>query len=158
MAIKTQGTNIWYVNPKVGEVKEIGCPTGFNPGDGSPNKIEVTCLNERKVKHYVAGLQDTDDASITINFDPQNESHKGLYDEYNKDVRDELKFIVGCSDGTSAPTWDSSANDWAIPTDRSFLQFDGELASFPFTFEPDSVVESEITITRKGRLQPSFKV
>lgn len=152
MAIKTQGTNLWYVDPDVGTVIEVGCPTSIDPGSGTPDKIEVTCINERKVKQYVSGLEDTSEAKIGINFDPKNASHKGLYDESVKDVLSQLDFVIGCSDGTDAPTYDGSSKTWTMPNTRSWLKFSGEISAFTFSFDKNDVVKSEITITRNGKL------
>lgn len=150
MAIKTQGLGLWYVDPDVGTVMEVGCPTSIDPGSGSPDKIDVTCLNQTKVKQYVAGLEDTSEAKIGINADPSDPSHIALYAEYEKSPRSNLKFVIGWADGTTKPTFKAATKEWTLPNSRTWFGFDGEIATFPFNFEANSVVKTEITITRSG--------
>lgn len=154
MAVLTQGTQLYVLAPDNSngfEVLEVGCPTAFNPGDETADDIDVTCLNERDVRQQMAGLTTPGEATLSINTDPSNASHVRLYEiKANKEV---LKWAVGWSDGKSDPDVDSSGEDFDLPDDRTWLVFEGTLATFPFNFETNSVVQSDMTIKRSGAMQ-----
>lgn len=65
----------------------------------------------------------------------------------------QLKWAIGFSDGTVAPTTgtDSSGDEeFVLPPTRSWLVFDGYMNSFPFTFGLNTMVTSTVGIQVSG--------
>ncbi|MDT4860744.1 Phage tail tube, TTP, lambda-like [compost metagenome] len=60
-----------------------------------------------------------------------------------------MNWVVGWSDGTAAPTADSSG-DFELPTTRTWFVFGGYIADFPFDFQQNSVVATQVSIQRSG--------
>ena len=55
MALKTQGTQLYTIDPESGEVIEVGCVTNIDGIDTTVEQVEITCLAEQ-VREYMAGL------------------------------------------------------------------------------------------------------
>lgn len=105
-AIKTQGTDAFIVVPSLTtpgqcEVIDLGCVTSIDPGDDSSDQIETTCLKDN-TRAYVAGLTTPGQGSIGMNADPKSAAHLRLF-ELSK-TKEPIQFLVGWSDGNSAPT------------------------------------------------------
>lgn len=154
-AVLTQGTEIYVLaptkaDPAVYEVLYVDCPTAFNPGADSLDNIEASCLNET-ARRYYPGMKNPAQASMPINFDPQSPSHIRLYELQ----RETLRWAVGWSDGTGIapgvkiPVADEPW-DFDLPETRTWYVFDGFIENFPFNFETNSVVQSDVTIQRSG--------
>ena len=104
--IPTAGTDAFILvasetNPGKCEVVDLGCVTSLDPGAGSSDQIETTCLRD-KTRRYVAGLTTPGQGSINLNADPQSPSHLKLF-KLSK-TKEIIKFAIGWSDGTSKPT------------------------------------------------------
>lgn len=108
MSILTQGTQVYALMPPLSgtgpsTVMEVECATAFNPGGAPKEQIEDTCLSS-KDRTYKPGLRTPGQASLTINADPNNESHLRLHQLSEADGDNTLKWAVGWSDGDAAPT------------------------------------------------------
>lgn len=108
MSVLTQGTQVYALMPPPNgagpsTVMEVECATAFNPGGAPKEQIEDTCLSSNE-RTYKPGLRTPGQASLTINADPNSVSHIRLHQlsEANGDTT--LKWAVGWSDGTVAPT------------------------------------------------------
>ena len=101
MAIKTQGTNLYTIDPDDGTLITVGCVTSIDGIDTSIDKIETTCLGD-SARSYLAGLATPGTASFGINVDTADESHVRLHQL--KVAGTTLPWAVGFSDGTDAPT------------------------------------------------------
>jgi hypothetical protein len=146
MAIKTQGTNVYVIDPYDNSVITVACATSLSGISASRDQIETTCL-EATSRSYEAGMLSPGAASIGINYDPSNASHVRLHEIYADGTS--TSFAVGWSDGTAAPTV-NSAGDWVIPTSRSWITFDGYISEFPFEFGLSAVVTSTLSIQISG--------
>lgn len=156
MSVMTQGTEIFALAPKAGtpgefEVLRVACPTAFDPGSESADDIDDTCLDERDTRSILPGLSSPGEATLTINTDPSTASHVRLHQLKKDKVM--LLWAVGWSDGVALPTVAASADDFTLPTARTWNIFRGTLATFPFAFESNSVVQSAMTIKRSGPLE-----
>jgi hypothetical protein len=150
MAMKTQGTQLWTIDPDTGAVIEVGCVTSIDGIDTSLDQIETTCLNAL-ARTYEAGLATPGTATFGINSDPRDDSHIRLHQL--KVAGTTLPWAIGWSDGTAAPT--SALNtdgtyDFVTPTSRSWIVFEGFMNSFPFTFGQNAVVQSNVGIQVSG--------
>lgn len=154
MSILTQGTQVYaLVPPTTGTgpltVMEVECATAFNPGGSPKEQIEDTCLSSNE-RTYKPGLRTPGQASLTINADPNSASHIRLHQlsEANGDTT--LKWAVGWSDGTAAPTVNAEGDDFELPDSRTWFVFEGYVADFPFDFAANAVVSTAVSIQRSG--------
>lgn len=145
MAILTQGTQIYFIDPDTDTATEVTGVTTFNPGGMPADDIETTSLTDT-VKTYLSGLQNPGDASMDINTDPTNASHLRLHALMLLGTT--LSWAIGWSDGTAAATADSSGFD--LSTARTWFTFDAYVKDFPMDFSTNSVVKSSIALKRTG--------
>lgn len=150
MAIKTQETDLFVIDPDDNSVITVGCVTSIDGIDTTLEQIETTCLSA-SARTYTAGLATPGAATFGINTDTADSSHVRLHALKVAGVT--LKWAVGWSDGTAAPTVDSHG-DFILPTTRSWIEFEGFMNSFPFSFQGNSVVQSTVGIQVSG--EPSL--
>lgn len=150
MAIKTQGTQLYFIDPEATggpEVLVVECATSIDGISAAREQIDITCL-EDQARAYTAGLATPGTMTLSINADGANESHIRLHELYTSGVK--FDVAIGWSDGTSAPDIDS-AGDFDLPVDRSFLvMLDTYIADFPFSFAQNTVVTSSLTLQLSG--------
>lgn len=149
MSVLTQGTKVYFIDPDSLEVVAVQCATAFNPGGQPADQIDVTCLEELVARTYKKGLRTPGQASLTINADPQYASHVRLHELSEESTDRNIKWAVGWSDGTAAPTADSDG-DWVLPTTRTWFTFEGYVSDFPLDFAMNTVVVTAATIQRSG--------
>lgn len=144
--MKTQGTDLYAINPLTGLLIDVGCVTSIDGIDETIDQIETTCLNS-SAREYEAGLATPGTATFGINFDPADPNHILLHQLKQQGVT--LDWAIGLSDGTAEPTVDS-AGDFVLPATRSWITFQGFMNSFPFTFALNAVVASTVGIQVSG--------
>lgn len=150
MTIKSQGTDLYTIDPATGALLDVGCITSLDGIDTAIDQIETTCLNDI-TRTYEAGLSTPGAATFGLQFDPSEVNHIRLHQL--KTAGTQLKWAIGFSDGTVAPTTgtDSSGdNEFVLPPTRSWLVFDGYMNSFPFTFGLNTMVTSTVGIQVSG--------
>lgn len=153
MAIKTQGTQMYCVDPDSKTILVVGCVTQIDGIDTTLDQLETTCLDS-VARTYVGGLATPGSATFGINFDPADQSHVRMH---QLKVRgDVLHWAIGFSDGAPnssgvrpQPTVDSNG-DFVPPNTRSWITFDGFMNSYPFTFALNAVVTSNVGIQISG--------
>jgi hypothetical protein len=154
MAKLTQGTQVYFLDPETEMSMAVECATNFNPGGNPADQIEVTCL-EDFVRMYKPGLRTPGTATLTINADPENDSHIRLHELGEENPPPTVWWAVGWSDGTAPPevTVDSSGDPiFDLPDDRTWLVFMGYVSDFPFDFQLNTVVTTSVSIQRSGGL------
>ena len=155
MAIKTQGTELYVIDPADGSVIQVGCPTSIDGIDTSIPQIDITCLDS-SAREYVAGMPEPGAATFGINVDPSDPSHTRLHQLKLQGVT--LQWAVGWSDGFGIPPTSTvnSAGDYEFvaPTGRSWILFEGYMSSYPFNFTSNAVVTSTVGIQVSG--EPEF--
>ena len=151
MSILSQGTNVYVLDPNDGTpaVLKIECATSLSPGGDPSDQIEDTCL-EAFERSYKAGLRTPGQATMGINADPDNESHLTLYGLSRENPAPVLKFAIGWSDGTDAPTLNVGEDGFELPATRTWFTFQGYISDFPFDFTQNTVVTTEVSIQRSG--------
>lgn len=158
MALKTQGTVLYTIDPANDSVLVVGCVTTIDGIDTTIEQVETTCL-EASARTYIAGLATPGAATFGINFDPADASHVRLHQL--KVAGTTLQWAVGMADGTAAPTVfvDSQGDGtFVFPTSRSWIEFEGFMNSYPFTFALNSVVQSTVGIQVSGEPTVHVKV
>lgn len=146
MAVKTQGTDLYVIDPADNSLIEVGCVTSIDGIDTALDQIETTCLSG-SARTYLAGLATPGTATFGINVDPSDASHVRLHQL--KIAGTTLSWALGWSDGTADPTVDTASN-FNLPTTRSWITFEGFMNSFPFSFQQNSVVQSTVGIQVSG--------
>lgn len=152
MALKTQNSDLYFIDPDTGESVSAGCITTFTGLSAPVDEIETTCLNSDE-RTYVAGMATPGTATFTIQFDPAEASHIRLLELYRQRVV--LNWAMGLSDFTGGeprpePTGSDSAGEFVLPTNRSFILFSGYISDFPFDFAINTVVTSNLGIRVSG--------
>lgn len=146
MAVKTQGTALYTIDPDDDSLLVVGCVTQIDGVDTTLDQVETTCLGDL-ARTYLAGLATPGSASFGINVDPKDASHVRLHQL--KVAGTTLKWAIGFSESTAVPTIDS-IGDFELPDSRSWLTFEGFMNSYPFTFAQNSVVQSTVGIQISG--------
>lgn len=159
MAVKSQGSQLYVIDPEDGTVIEVGCVTSIDGIDTTLDQIETTCLSE-DARSYVAGLATPGTATFTINADYRDESHVRLH-QLKVEGRT-LKWALGWrqEDSNGAPVLpgdpptvitDSNGDyEFDVPGARSWILFEGYMSSFPFSFAQNTVVTSNVGIQVSG--------
>ena len=145
MAIKTQGSELFVLHE--GKFVKVACPTTMSVGGSSVDQLETTCL-DMATKTFIAGLKTPGQVTFEINTDPRSEAHRLLFALSEADDMPNKTFLLGWSDGKSLPT--VAGETATIPTDRTWLEFDGYISDFPFDFATNSIVKSSISIQVSG--------
>lgn len=144
MAIKTQGTHLYCIDSDGTTVLTV--PVKSISGiSAAKDQLETTELH-MDARTYVAGLATPGAATFELQFDPSQTTHVTLHDHYKAGTV--LKWAVGWSDGTAAPT--ATANAWTLPTTRSFIDFEGYISDMPFSFDLNAVVASSVSLQISG--------
>jgi hypothetical protein len=150
MTIRSQGTDLYTIDPDTGALLDVGCITSIDGIDTAIDQIETTCLNNLS-RTYEAGLATPGAATFGLQFDPANVNHIRLHQLKTAGVT--LQWAIGFSDGTANPTTatDSSGDDeFVLPPTRSWLTFEGYMNSYPFTFALNTMVTSTVGIQVSG--------
>lgn len=157
MSIVAQGTELYLIDPADDSVITVGCITSFNPGGDPADQLEDTCLADT-ARSYKKGLSTPGQVTFGLNPDPSDASHIRLYEIYQDDaINDDLKFVVGWSDGDDTPTVDSTG-EFDLATSRTWYKFDGYIGDFPFDFQLNTLVTSQVSVQRSGKPQWLVKV
>lgn len=107
MPIKTQGTNLYILDPDdCATVIPIGCVTAISGISATRDQLETTCLDS-PARTYEAGLATPGQAQFTINFDPKDASHARVYELYKEGTKFEL--AIGYGDGIKDSNGDMDA-------------------------------------------------
>lgn len=156
MAVKTQGTQLFILDPDTTggpSVLAIDCVTALSGLGAEREQIEVTCL-ENDARTYVGGLQTPGQLTVTVNFDPNVESHYRIYELWKANTN--FKFAIAFGDGTAVPTVDT-AGEFVFATTRTYIEAEGYVSDLPLEASLNSVwtaaipvqVSGEYTIWRK---------
>ena len=151
MAIKTQGTNLYFVD--AGAVKTMTCPTGITGLGGTRDQIETTCLNATDDKSYVSGLGNPGQVSVPFVFENVAD-HKLLLALH--DSGEVTDWMIGLSDGSTTPTVVSG--QLVMATTRSAASFDAFVADINIDFATNEVVRGTMTLQRTGSVAWTWKV
>lgn len=147
MAKKTQGTELYFIDPASGAVTEAGCVLNIEGIDTTNEQLDATCLADL-ARRFEAGLATPGQATFGLNIDPSDASHVRLHQL--KVAGTVLEWAIGWSDGTGIPPTRDTAGDWTLPNTRSWLTFEGYMATFPFSFAQNAFVTSNVGIQVSG--------
>lgn len=158
----TQGMRVFTVGPEskdsatlvLTEVEEV---VGINPGSAPRKKIKTTNVKQTKTNTYRTGLGEPSDGSIAIQLSTDEPSHHYLLDMFM--ARKSLHWILGMGDGPSDGGEIPKLVDGVVtlPTDRSWVQWDGELGDFPLEFPEDDNTKVTSPISTASQPIPTLK-
>lgn len=151
MAIKTQGTNLFFVSSAA--VKTLTCPTGITGLGGARDQIETTCLENTDDKTYLSGLGNPGQVSVPFVFEPSAADQKLLYALH--DSGETVNWMVGFSDGTAVPTIVSGVLTMA--STRSAAQFSAFVSDVNIDVATNEIVRGTLTLQRSGNVAWSWK-
>lgn len=153
MAVKTQGTQLYFIDPDGCVVREVGCVLSIDGIDTTLEQIETTCL-AALARTYEAGLATPGTATFGINADDCDDSHIRLHQL--KVLGENLQWAIGSSHSTDTPptaSFDSALQECVfddLPGARAWITFEGFMNSFPFSFAQNAVVTSNVGIQVSG--------
>lgn len=151
MSIKTQGTELYFVNDDA--VVKLKCPTGISGLGGAKDQIEDTCLDATEDKSFMAGLGNPGQVSVPFNLDPQHASHQVLFDM--KEAGANTEFIICLSDGNAAPTIET--NTLTAPTGRTSAMFTAYVADVDIEVATNTIVTGTLMLQRSGPVDWNWK-
>lgn len=147
MSVRTQGTDLYVIDPANNSVLKVGCVTSIDGIDTAIDQIETTCL-EDTARTYESGLATPGTASFGINVDPKDASHLRLHQL--KVAGTTLQWALGWSESPGTPPTVDTNGTFNFPTSRSWISFEGFMNSYPFSFEQNAVVTSTVGIQVSG--------
>lgn len=150
MSQKTQGTQLYFIDPADDSVVAVQCSTGISGFSAPRDSTEVTCLEDDS-RSYEPGMRTPGPITLNLNFDPANVSHLRIHQLYISGERS-VEFALGWGDGTAAPTVDT-AGDFILPATRTFSAFNGFFVDVPLEFALSSVVTAAVTIQVSGDIE-----
>lgn len=146
MSMKTQGTQLYALDPADDSVLAVIAVTSIDGIDSPVDPIETTPL-EADAREFVAGLKSPGAATFGINVDPKHEAHLRLHQL--KTAGTTLKWALGWSDAKNVPPTVTS-KAFVLPTSRTWITFEGFMTAYPFAFAQNDVVKSTIGIQVSG--------
>lgn len=148
MSIKSQGTELFFVNPDTGVVTKMSCPTGITGLGGAADQVEITCLDSVD-KQYSRGLGNSGQVTVPFIMDPTAASHQVLFGL--QAAGDTFQWMICLSDGTGTPTANSLDQFNALTT-RSNVTFDGYISDVTIDVAGNDAVRGTLIIQRSGSL------
>ena len=151
MAIKTQGTNLFFINGTT--VETLTCPTGITGLGGARDQIETTCLENTGDKTYVAGLGNPGEVSVPFVFDPTALDQRVLIGL--KDTGADVEWLIGFSDGTTVPT--ITGGELVLATTRTGARFTAFVSDVNIDVATNEIVRGTLTLQRSGLVEWTWK-
>jgi len=152
-AVKTQGTELFILDPATDDVLKVDCITVVTGLSGTRSQIDVSCL-EDIADAFEGGRIQPGTVTVGLNVDPQNPSHIRLHQLYVEGTK--FDFALGWGDFTPpppaagpVPTADTAGN-LNLPGGRSWLAGEAYVSDFPFDFNANDVVRSSLTLQLSG--------
>lgn len=153
--IPTKGTELFFVDTvtsSVASVVKLSCPTGITGIGGAADQIDITCLDSIE-REFARGFQNPSAISVPFNFIPSANSHQVLFDL--KDSGETIGWLIGLSEGTTAPVLDSD-DQLVPPAGRTSLAFQGYVADLNLDIATNEIVRGTLSIQRSGTVTPYF--
>lgn len=144
-ALNVQGSNLYFIDPDTSNgIIEVGCVTTLDGLTATRDQLDVTCISDL-ARRFEAGLLTPGTATFTILFDLDDDSHARMHELYRAGTT--LQWALGLSDNPNVPpTSVDTDGTFILPTDRSFVLFEGYLSDFPWSFATGQKVTNNISI------------
>lgn len=152
MAVKTQGSQLYIVDTTGSDpcqLLAIDCVTSLTGLNAPREQMETTCM-EDDVRAYEAGLSTPGQITVSVNFDPANESHMRLYELWANDSGN-FKAAIGLGGPRGSDPILGSGCELEFPENRSFVEFEGYVVDLPLEGALNSVWTAAIPIQVSGK-------
>lgn len=147
MSLNVQGSHLFFVDPEAtssgAAIVEVGCVTTLDGLTASRDQLDTTCISD-ETRRLEPGLLNPGAATFGILFDPDDQSHVRLHELYRAGVT--LKWALALSDGTTPPTVLDSNGDFVLPTDRTFITFEGYVSDYPWSLAVGQKVTNNLSL------------
>lgn len=153
MGVKSQGTELFFVNPDTGIVTKLACPTGVTGMGGAADQIDITCLDAID-RAFLRGLGNPGQVTVPFIMDPTDASHQDLFDLQAGGKT--FQWMVALSDGTAIPTA-NSLDQFNTLTTRSNAVFDGYISDVTIDVAGNDAVRGTLIIQRSGEVNWTWK-
>lgn len=153
--MKTQGTHVYITNNAISEpaLVKMKCPTGITGLlSGSTDEIDITCLDANS-RAFELGLSDQGELSVPFIFDPNDASHRALFDLVQ--AKEATQIAICLSDNTNAPTLDSN-DQMVAPAARTSFIFSGLIKNPPLDFAGNEVIRGTMAVRVSGAVTVTF--
>lgn len=149
MAMLTQGTELYFLDPEGDVVTKVDCPISITGLGGSREQIPTTCLDSTEAE-FLPGFATPGPISITIQFDKDSASHARLLELFQDPAQTLVWWAMGLSDGLGVPPTSGDSTGFILPTTRSWFQWEGYVADFPIDVNLNSVYQGTMQVQRSG--------
>ncbi|GAB2913706.1 phage tail tube protein [Paralcaligenes ginsengisoli] len=154
--VKTQGTKLYLAAGSPIAVMTLTCPTGIQGLGGARDQIDSTCLDNIDDKTFEGGLGNPGQVTVPFNFHPNAADQQELFDL--KTSGDKISWLIGFSDGITAPTLDSNDALQAPPAaDRTSALFTAYVADVAIDIATNDIVKGTLTLQRSGSVAWTWK-
>lgn len=150
MAIKTKGTQLYFVRPGTLDVVSVGCITAIE-NVGAPIQPRDVTPVESEWESSEPGIFSLGQIDLEIRFDPSTSGHIDVLDMY--EGRQTANFAIGLGDGASPPQIDDDGEFVGVGG-RSFLAFRGWIMDVPFSFPLNENLPATVSIMQVPSLVP----
>lgn len=152
--LRTQGTQVWVLDDQSTVVAVLEIPNITDVGEfgAQADDIDVTNLMDT-AKQYLVGLPDNGEATLQVNFNPQDTTHQFLNDLAGTQAR--LQFMVGLSDGVAAPT--NVGGVLTTPSARTTAKFTASVKTFRTAIKANDADRTTITLRISGAITWHYK-
>lgn len=145
--VRTQGTEVYFgdtINSPQALLKILNV---MDVGEFGPQADDIDVTNfDSTAKEYLVGLPDNGEATLQINFKPNDAVHQKLQGWAGTSNR--VTFIVCFADGTNAPTF--VANAVVAPTSRTSAKFTASVKTFRTAIKKNDAVRATCTLRISG--------
>jgi len=158
--IATQGTELFLLNTMATPnpaILKMACPTGITAlGAGTKSQIDVTCLDATEDQEFIPGLGTPGQVSVPFNFIPTDVSHQGILTTL-KESGQVFDWMIGFSDGNSAPTINATSKKLVWPAARTAAKFQAYIAEVTIDAATNDRVTGTMALQRSGKVDWNFK-
>ncbi len=146
--VRTQGTELFLIDPGAPTVViTMACPTGITGLGGAADQIDITCLSSVE-REFARGFLNPGQLTVPFVLYPTDDSHQTLF--ALKESGDTLSWMIGLSDGTTAPTAVAGALVAPAASDRTTFAFSGYIADITLDMATNEVVRGTMLVQRSG--------
>ena len=149
MAMITQGTEFYFLDPVGDVVTKVGCPISITGLGGGREQIVTTCLDSTEAE-FLPGFATPGPIGVTIQFDADDPSHARLLELFQDPTQTLIWWALGLSDGPGTPPTSGDSTGFVLPTTRSWFEFEGYVADFPIDINLNAVYQGTMSIQRSG--------
>lgn len=152
--VRTQKTQLYACLAGGTTVATIGNVADLGEFGGQSDDIDVTNLDST-AKEFLTGLPDNGEVTLQLNLNPADAIHQDLMAKNGNGVR--YPWLVGLSDGTTAPTAVGGALVAPVAANRTSFSFSASIKSFRFGAKTNDAIRVTVVLRISGAITPVWK-